>query len=341
MPRTRHARGEASTAGKWNNQNRALIRRLAPCLVACACLLAGAPGLIRPLDSARIAVVFEPKEPYRTAVDAAVAAFRASGQEGTLFELPAADPAALATTLQRLADFKPTLVLTAGVTATERALESVTDAPVVFCMVPNALDARFVAPDAPTLPRVAGVASDIDPRAQVEWIAQTYPRARKVGVLHSERTARTAASLRDAGKKLGLDLLLISAKRDEFPQAINTLDQQQCDSVLMIPDAQVYNAPNVERLLLWGARQKKPVWAFSENIVKAGAFSGLYCDGAEVGRQAAATVLEVLRGKAPAEIGLQYPRVARRAVNVHTAAMIDASLDGKVFGGALRLGEEP
>jgi putative ABC transport system substrate-binding protein len=294
------------------------------------------------VTAGRLGVVFEPREPYRLAVDAAVTSLRAAGHECDLIELPLGDEAALQVALKQLADAKPTVLLAAGPTAASRALETCADVPVVFCMVPNALDAAFLASDSAARRRVAGVSSDIDPTEQVEWIIRTYPRAKKVGVLHSARTAKTAASLGEAGQKRGLDVRTIPANRDEFPQAIDALDRQGCDSVLMIPDAQVFNSANVERLLLWGLRQKKPLWTFSENVVKAGAFSGLYCDSAAVGRQAAGVVEEVVRGKAPTAIGLRYPQTVRRAVNVHTAEMIEAPLDEQVFtSGVVRLGESP
>jgi len=55
------------------------------------------------------------------------------------------------------------------------------------------------------------------------------------------------------------------------------LNKADYDSVLMVPDVQVFNAASVKRLLLWGVRQKTPVWGFSENVIKAGALAGQYC----------------------------------------------------------------
>jgi ABC-type uncharacterized transport system substrate-binding protein len=317
-------------------------RRIARCALLFLLSLGWCAAAYGQAAAAPVAVVFEPKGPYRPAVEAAVAALRSAGHECSLIEVPAGDDTALQTALKQLADSKSTVVVTAGPTATSRALETIPDRPVVFLMVPNALDAPFLASGSPGRQRVAGVTSDIDPTDQMDWIARTCPRAKKVGVLHSERTTKTAAALQEAGRKHNLDVTLILASRDEFPKAIEALDKLGCDSVLMIPDAQVFNSPNVEQLLLWGVRQKKPVWAFSENVIKAGAFSGLYCESAEVGRQAAAVVDELGRGKAPATIGLRYPQVVRRAVNAHTAEMIEASLDDKVFtSGVVRLGEQP
>jgi ABC-type uncharacterized transport system substrate-binding protein len=174
---------------------------------------------------------------------------------------------------------------------------------------------------------VAGVTSDIDPVVQAEWVALTRPGTNRLAVLYSARTRRTAEAIRRAGSARRLEVQLISADRDAFPQAIDALNRSDCDGVLMIPDAGVYNSPNVQRLLLWGARRNTPIWAFSANVLKAGAYSGLYCDSRSVGLQAARIVRQVAQGTPPDRIGVEYPRAIERAINLHTAEMIGARPD--------------
>ena len=140
-----------------------------------------------------------------------------------------------------------------------------------------------------------------------------------------------------------MSVTTIPAARDEFPAAIEALNNSQYNGVLMIPDAQVYNSPNVERLLLWGVRNKKAVWTFSENVVAAGALAGLYCDPAKVGVQAAELIRNIVRHDEIAASGLHYPHslgeAIRGAVNVHTAEMIGAPLDERIVAdGVTRVG---
>jgi ABC-type uncharacterized transport system substrate-binding protein len=322
---------------------RPLVAWIAAGVLACFLCFDGMPGLAQTRPAAqRVAIVFESKAPYRTAVEAAAATLRAAGRECVSVELSTGDDAARTTAWKKIVDAKSAIILAAGSTAVSQAFETLPGVPVVFCMAPNALDAAFLSPDSPAKDRIAGVASDIDPAEQVEWIIRTSPRAKKVGILHSSRSVKTATAIQEAGKKRGLELTLIATQHDEFPRAVETLDRQACDGVLMIPDAQVFNAANVEHLLLWGVRQKKPVWTFSENVVKAGAFAGLYCDSSEVGRQAAAIVEDVLDGKKPAVVGLRHPQVVRRAINVHTIEMIGKPIDEKTLSSdVVRLGEQP
>lgn len=153
-----------------------------------------------------------------------------------------------------------------------------------------------------------------------------HPASRTVGVLHSDRTRHTVDALRSAARTRGVNIVAIEADKHRFPEAIAELNDRNCDSVLMIPDAKVYNAPNVKRLLLWGIRQKKPVWAFSASVVKAGALAGQYTDGRSVGQEAASLVRRVLDGTDVATIGVHYPKQVHRAVNERTAEMIGVTL---------------
>lgn len=293
-----------------------------------------------PPDRPRVAVLFGDRGPYRPAAEALAASLRAAGHDCELVKLATGDAAAQQQAVERLLKYKPTLVATGGAGATVRALEAVPEVPVVFFLVPNALDAPFMASGSATAKRLAGVTSDIDPNQQIDWILKTYPKARRVAVLCSERSQRTGASLQKAGRKRGLEITPIRATRDEFPRAIEALNGNGCDGVLMIPDAKVYSSPSVQRLLLWGIRNKKPVWAFSDKVVKAGAFAGLYCDSRAVGNQAAVLVREIIGGKQPATIGLRYRNRFGRAVNVRTAEMIGASPGKNILDpGVVRFGE--
>jgi ABC-type uncharacterized transport system substrate-binding protein len=224
--------------------------------------------------------------------------------------------------LKALTEANPPVIVTCGPSATTLILENIPHAQVVFCMIPNALDMPFMALDSPYSKRVSGVAMDVLPADQVSWIARVSPNARHICVLHSERSKRTAEALQATGKDKDIRFSLIEAQKDEFPKAVEALSTQGCDGVLMLPDAAVYNSANVQRLLLWGIRQKRPVWAFSANIVKAGAFAGQYPDNPLVLRQTVEIAMKVVDKTPPKPVGLVYLREFQTAINERTAEMI-------------------
>jgi len=221
------------------------------------------------------------------------------------------------------------------------ALARLPYSPVVFFMVPNALDAPFMEPGSPMRMRVAGVTTDIAPDRQMHWLAGMAPNARTVGLLSSRRTHVTASMLQAAGAKYSVTVVPIEASKTQFMPAIDALNAYGCDAALMIADAQVFNSASVQRLLLWGMRQKKVVSAFSPHVVKAGALMGQYCDNAAIGRQTAHMVLDVLGGAEISSLGLRYPDRVEVAVNQRTAEMIGIVLDGsRLPPNAVRFGNE-
>lgn len=291
----------------------------------------------------RVAILYGAQKSYRTAAATLEAKLEEMGYEVLGLVLPKKDDkAAREAVAQRLAGAQPAMIASVGRRATSFALEEVPETPVAFCMVPNARDAPFLNPAGPHKHRICGVTTDVSPEQQVRWIVRLCPKAKNVVVLHSARTVRTADALRTAAGKYGITITTIEADRDRFPQAVDVLNERDCDGVLMIPDARVYNVATIKRLLLWGLRRKKPVWGFSESIVKAGAFSGVSSDSRKVVHQTAELIQKTISGANPAGIGLQYPHHVDRAVNRRTAEMIGVPIDEKIVrAGAKTFGEKP
>ncbi|MCP4591940.1 MAG: hypothetical protein GY842_14495 [bacterium] len=304
----------------------------------------GAVGSARADDSEkRITIVSGTQRSYRQAAEVLREVLWERGHACALVELPErTDAAARTRVIQELREAKPHIVAVAGAAATTLVLESIQDAHVVFFMVPNSLDASFMTDRSAGKARVTGVPADASPEAQIDWIRKLNPQARRIGVLHSVRTRQTVAALNRAAQARGITLFAIEASRTQFPKAIDALNSHGVHGTLMIPDGRVYNSVTVQRLLLWGIRQKKPVWGFSPSIVKAGAFAGQHCDPEVVGRRTAELVEQVIGGTPPPELGVQYVRKVGHSVNQRTAEMIGLTVPSGVVGpGTTVYGVEP
>ena len=287
-------------------------------------------------------VLTGPQVTYREAAEAVVSRLEAAGVSAQLIVLPtgSADEIRAQVTTQ-LTEADPDVIAAAGVAATTLALSTRPDTPVVSLMVPNLLDAPFAGERSPT-DRLVAIAADVDPEERCAWIRRVLPHARRLVVLHSPHTRQTVAALVKAGPAHDLEIVPLEAQHDHFPEAIDTLNETPCDGVVMIPDARVYNAPNVKRLLLWGIRQQRAVIAFSSAVVEAGALAGQYVDSAEVGALAARHVQSLLQGAPPTPAGLHYPKPVHRAVNLRTAEMIGLALEpADLPADTVRFGAEP
>ncbi len=289
-----------------------------------------------------IAVLYRAKQSYQTAAKALETHLREHGTECTLIELPASkDKDGREAVRQRLIDMKPAAIATGGTSATTFALAVIPDVPVVYFLVPNARDASFAADDFEHRSRVAGVTSDISPTERIEWAIATRPGLSSIAILHGKGHEATVGDLKAAADAKNLRCTTILASRDTIPEAIEALNASGCEGLVMIPDSHVYNSATVQRVLLWGVRQKKAVWSFSENLVKAGALAGQHADYEAIGRQTADIVLKIIEGADPASIGLVYPEQVGRAFNKHTAGMIGATPSDRQLGTAtVRYGGE-
>lgn len=188
--------------------------------------------------------------------------------------------------------------------------------------------------------RVAGVTTDMNPADQLKWLRRLNPSIQHICVPHSDRSIRTAQSIKTAGAELGLTVSLIETDKDDFARTVDDLTSRKCDAVLMIADAEIYNTVSIKRLLIWGIRQKRPVWAFSENFVKAGALGCLSTEPEAIGRQIALVVLHIVKGTKPAKIGIVYPNQVKVSYNERTAKLIDLSPPSGALEGVNIFGRE-
>lgn len=240
-------------------------------------------------------------------------------------------PPELQEPLRQIDAAAPSVILSVGEDATETALEARPGTPVVFCMIPNALDMPFLQPGYPGHDRVAGVAADIDPVKQMDWILAICPKTRRLCVPGSPRSVRTTGAIEAAGNARGVEVRALDVRREQFGSALKYFDDNNCEGVIMVPNADVYSAATVKELLLWGLRNRKAVWTFAPTIVEAGALGGQYIEASTAGRQAADIARRIAAGTRPSDIGLQYPDVVRTAVNKRTAEMLGISLGQNIL----------
>lgn len=328
----------------WQSCSRLRIGRVL--LILTICLSAGTTSPSHgddPPQSQRVAILFGARESYRSAAASLEASLKAKGIKCVTAELPKkGDKVGREKALRSLTAAKPAVIATAGIGATSFVLDKVSKTPVVFFTVPNGYDAVFMKASSAFKNRIAGVTTDASPEEQLAWIARQRPTVRNIAILHSTRTKQTVRRFKAASRKQKITITAITSDKEKFPEVIEALNASGCDGVLMIPDAHVYNTATIRRLLLWGLRQKKPIWTFSANVVKAGALAGMYSDTDKAAQQTAELIGKILNGVKPEKIGLQYPRDARTAVNVRTAKMIEVNLDDKIVRlDTVKFGEEP
>lgn len=295
-----------------------------------------------PGDPGKLTILTGSNDRYKAAAVALSESLRSSGIPNSIIELPSSkDKKAIESVRDQLSRESPQIVAASGEQAVNLALSTLPSARIVWFMIPNAADARFVTESQKLGNRTAGVAADPNPSDRLAWIKRVVPGTSRLILLHSAATKRVLASFVDAGKSIGVEVVGISVATGGFGEALKTLASTQCDGVLMIPDAKFYNSGTIQELILWGLRNKKPIWAFSPNLVKAGAFAGQWTEPADVGLAAADLVKRMSRTGGGDGNAIRYAPVIKRAVNRNTAERINVSLEDRIDQNVTVFGDAP
>jgi ABC-type uncharacterized transport system substrate-binding protein len=233
---------------------------------------------------------------------------------------------------QQVSSSESQIVVTVGMTAMAMALDAAPSKRVVFCQVANSADLPFFNGEKPSQQiRIAGVDANISPAENIDWICRFKPRPKRLAVFHSSRTKKTLQGLIDAGRAKGIEIIGLEASPDDFVAAISRLSGIKCDGLIMIPDSRVYNVASIRRVLLWSLRQRKPVWAFSSSVVKAGALSSKHPTDQGAAHEVAELVDEFMSDNSIAVRQLRYPLGDNSAFNERTAEQIGVTADEEIL----------
>ena len=289
-----------------------------------------------------ILIITGMNERYVEAARAMQASLQRSGTTCELIELPPPrDASAINAVAEKIKSGSTSIVAASGEQAVRFSMESLPEAKVVYFMIPNAMDADWVADPEKFGHRTAGISAEPAPEERLAWIRRVAPQTRRLALLYSARTQGAFRAITEAGKSRDIEIGGIRVERGKFGEALKALSASDYDGVVMIPDPLIYNAGTIQELLLWGLRGKKPVWAFSSNIVKAGAFAGQWCEPVDVGIAASRITQELLKGADAGKIGLAFSSDVKRAVNRNTAERIGLSIENRLDREVTIFGDAP
>lgn len=230
-----------------------------------------------------------------------VEAFRAGLREvlegsGGGPDLRAASPEELTAGLSE----SPALILAVGEGAIAEARRSRPGTRVLPCLVPG----REVGD--------SGVALDLPPALQFDWIRRVLPRVRRVGMLHGPDTPEeNLATIREGAEAAGLRLeVQLVREARSLPRVLERLEDS-IDVLWVTLDDTVYTPSAARRVLLFSYRHRIPLVGPSRPWARAGALMALDRDYQDLGRQAGELAIQVL--SAPPEAPLPPPVRPRRA----------------------------
>lgn len=213
-----------------------------------------------------------------------------------------------------LAQKRRMLYIAVGPTALRDALSRRCDCVVISAytssQVWRALTARL-----PRQRRMAMTAVYAEPAPidQMRLAELLYGRPVRVGVLLGPDTAFLRPVLHDATE------IQMYAPGDDLNHTLNSMTR--AETLLALPDSDIYNAENVRNILLSTYRRKQGVIGFSADMVKVGALATTYSEIEEINAQVAELAADFVRtGELDPP---QFPRYFRTIINEGVASSLD------------------
>lgn len=204
--------------------------------------------------------------------------------------------------------------------------------PIVFVIVDKPVEEGFAASLRSSGNNATGVASnmaEVIPK-QLDFLKQINPDAKRVGIFGKgfhvpQGPGRFAIdALREHAPEFGLRVVEYTTdappgpqNEAEFRRIASTIKRGDVDAIMHIPGHYIANQDELETEVgkRIGAINVMPI---AEEVETGGLFS-YSADSVDVGRQAAVMVDKILRGVAPSQIPIEYPRRDTLSINMKTA----------------------
>jgi ABC-type uncharacterized transport system substrate-binding protein len=197
------------------------------------------------------------------------------------------------------------IIVALGVLAAQVARAALPEAPLVFCMVPDPVQAGLA-----DLPRVSGVAAAVPLKNQLAAFRLVNPRGVRIGLLHGVESAGAIEEAQRAARlvRVALSPRLIASEHD-VPQAVRDLlaGGEAVDAMWILVDPVVMAEPTRRFVIAETLKAGRPVYASSEALIAEGALASDGPDPTSVGEQVGELVNRMTAGE-PGVLEMRVPR---------------------------------
>ena len=282
-----------------------------------------------------------------SALDAATEGFKQAfidagyveGETVTFDEQNAQADVANATTIaQKFAADGVDLVLAVATPSAQAAAQNITDIPVLFTAVTDAVEAGLVDSNEAPGSNVTGT-SDLNPVAdQMALIQEIAPDAKKVGIVYSSGEVNSeiqVALAKDAAKDLGLEIVEKTVSNaSEIKQATEALGD--VDAIYVPTDNVVVSA--ISTVVQVAEAAQIPVIGAEAGTVEGGAIATLGIDYTKLGHQTGEMAIKILQdGADPATMPVETSNQLELVINPAAAARMGVELPAAIVDRADRV----
>lgn len=219
------------------------------------------------------------------------------------------------------------LILAIATPTAQAAAHATKDIPILITAVTDPASAGLVKSNKAPGTNVTGT-SDLNPVTdQLALLKQIAPKAKRVGIVYNAGESNSVFQVdlaKAAAKKLGLKVV-------EAPVSATTEILQATQAIVGKVDAFYVPTDNtvvsgLESLLIVTERAKLPVIGGEAGTVERGALITVGVNYYRLGKQTAKMAVEVLKGKPPAKMPIQYQKDLELTINLKAAQAIGLTL---------------
>lgn len=236
-----------------------------------------------------------------------------------------------------VADGKDVIVAIATNTA-QAAAQETTEIPVVFSAVTDPVSAGLVKSIEQPGGNVTGTSDLVPVKDQLALFPKLGKQYKRIGIVYNTGEPNSVFLVEEskqAAQELGLEIVEAPATSPtEVKQAAQSLTNR-VDAMYIITDNTVAQA--VQSVIAVANEHKLPTVASVESYVDQGALITTGLDYRLLGRQTGKIVAEILNGKSPAEIPVQYASDRRLLVNTETARLLGITLPDDIMAEAVKI----
>ena len=243
-----------------------------------------------------------------------------------------AEQATAVTIAQGFATSDNDLILAVATPAAQAAAQAITDKPILFTAVTDAVSAELVDSNEKPGSNVTGT-SDLAPLdEQLKMLQEIVPDAKKVGIVYASGEVNSEVQVKaaeDAAKDLDLEIVTKTVTTaNDIAQATEALGD--VDAIYVPTDNLVVSG--ISSLVQVAEEKKIPVIGAEAGTVEGGAVATLGIDYTDLGHQTGEMALKILKdGAKPADLPVEVSKKFTYVVNPGAAERMGVEIPKQIL----------
>jgi len=161
---------------------------------------------------------------------------------------------------------------------------------------------------------------------QLQFIKQLNTKWKTISILSSRENPVDSTTIQQCSNRYDIKVIIESTDTEE--NLTNNIRQalKHSDVLLALPDSNIYNSKSVKNILLTSYRYRKPVIAFSQNFVNAGALASIHSSIEQVSHSASILIQQYFMQDQYFENSVNYPQSFDISINRQVFKALNLSL---------------